>query len=253
MNNKLIQFAHEVGAPLIVTLDSHFVEKEHSETHDILMLIRDKKTKLDLIENKEEVWQFETRNLYYRTEQELRSLWDEGFQQKKEYTEDNEIKVRYDHCQYKSDIFTKEILDRAIENTRDIALRCEEMKLDSTLKLPKMYPNGEEILIQKAWENFKKKGLETKGVKYKERLEFELKVINDLGYADYFLTLEKIISETVKEFGEFSVNWGRGSGAGSLVSFCLGITDIDPLEYGLLFERFLDYSRRPVSVCSFKV
>ena len=254
MNKLLIQFGKEVGGEFICTLDSHFIEKEHGETHDILMLIRDGKTVLDVMENKEEAWQFETRNLYYRTEAELRKLWEDGFEMKKRFTGPNGERLeRVEMHKYKDELFTKEILDQAIANTRDIALQCEEMKLDSTLKLPKMYSDGDKILREKSWENFAKKGLAAKGVVYKERLDFELKVITDLGYSDYFLTMEKIISETVKEFGEYAVGYGRGSAAGSLAAYCLGITDIDPIEYGLLFERFLDYSRRPVSVCSFKV
>lgn len=253
LNKKLIQFAKEVKAPIILSLDSHYVEKEHSDTHDILMLIRDKKTILDKLKNEEEVWQFETRNLYYRTEAELRKLWEDGFDQKITYEENGEQKVRYDRICYKDSIFTKEILEEGIENTRQIALECEEMKLDSTLKLPKMYSDGDKMLREKAWNNFIKKGLDKKGVVYKERLEIELKVITDLGYSDYFLTIEKIIDETIKEFGEFAIGLGRGSAAGSLVAYCLDLTGIDPIEYGLLFERFLDYSRRPVSVCSFKV
>lgn len=253
MNKELIQFGKEMKVPFIATLDSHYLEKEHAETHDILMLIRDKKTILDKIENKDEVWQFETRNLYYKTEQELRQLWEDGFEQKFEEEQDGIIKTGIKRIAYKDDIFTKDILNEAIENTRNIALMCNEMKLDSTLKLPKMHANGEEILRNKAWQKFKEKGLDKKGIVYKERLDFELNMICELGYADYFLTLETIIQETIKEFGEFAVAWGRGSGAGSLVCYCIEITYIDPIEYGLLFERFLDFSRRPVSVCSFKV
>lgn len=255
MNKQLIQFGNEVKGEFIVTLDSHYIEKEHAETHDILMLIRDRKTILDKMQNKEDVWQFETRGLYYKTEEELRKLWEDGFEQKMRIEENGETVEKIEKFCYQDGLFTKELLNQAIENTRNIALGCEEMKLDSNLKLPKMYPNGTVILREKAWEKFKIKKLDLheKSQVYKDRLTFELNMICDLGYADYFLTLEKIVEETINKFGEFSVNWGRGSGSGSLVLYVLGVTFLDPIEHGLLFERFLDVSRRPVSVCTFKV
>jgi DNA polymerase-3 subunit alpha len=72
-----------------------------------------------------------------------------------------------------------------------------------------------------------------------------------LGFADYFLITEKIVKYAKDTFGEWSVGLGRGSGAGSIISWCLGITDIDPIKYELIFERFLDESRQSIYVCTF--
>jgi len=222
INHKLIQFAQKVGAPLIVTLDSHYLYPEFADTHDLLMLIRTGKTILDKVEKPEEVWQFDVRNLYYRTEVELRQLWKE---------------------KYKSPVFTEEVLNEAILNTRRIAIGTENIELDSSFKLPRLYKDSNNELCRRARAGLRKRGLDSIP-KYEERLEFELKVITELGYADYFLVVDKVVGDTKKKFGEWSVGWGRGSAGGSLVSYCLSITDLDPIQYGLLFERFLDYGRK---------
>jgi DNA polymerase-3 subunit alpha len=222
INKKLIEFSQKVSAPLVVSLDSHYIYPENSSSHDLLMLIRTKKTINDVgTGEKEEAWQFEVKNLYYRTEAEIRQLWEE---------------------QYKSDVFTKEVLDEAIKNTKRIAIKCENIKLDSEFKLPKLYPDADRILREKAEEGLRKRGLA--GIKkYDERLEYEIEFITKAGFTDYFLIVDKIISDSRDKYGEWITGFGRGSCAGSLVSYCLKISDIDPIKYGLLFERFLDVGR----------
>jgi len=222
MNRKLIQFAKQVGAPLIVTLDSHYLYPEFADTHDILLLIRDGKTVLDKVEKPEEVWQFDVRNLYYREEKDVWQLWEE---------------------KYKDAVFTKDILTDAIENTRRIAVKIDNIKLDSAFKLPKLYKNADEELKAHAREGLKRLALNSIP-KYNERLEYELEVITKLGFAGYFLVVEKIVKDTKEKFGEWSVGYGRGSAGGSLVSYALNVTDLDPIKYGLLFERFLDPGRK---------
>ena len=235
MNRKLIRFAQKVGAPMVVTLDSHYLYPEHSETHDILMLIRYGRTSLEKNDSVDEGWQFKTKNLCYRSEEGIRELWEEGFDF---YLEDGTSQ----HYEYQNEVFTKEILEEAILNTRRIAVGCDDIELDSTLKLPRLYDDAAVELERRAWEGLRKRGL--KGIKkYDERLSFELEVITRLGYEDYFLVVEKIVNDARKQYGEFAVGWGRGSAGGSLVSYSLGITDLDPIRYGLLFERFLDYGR----------
>ena len=235
LSRRLIEFAHEVGAPLIVSCDSHYLMSEYCDSHDILLLIKSRKTVNDRIERPEEVWQFDARNLYYRNEQEMWDLWRNGFDAR------NEDKER-EHYVYEDDVFTEAVMAEAILNTRRIAASIEDIELDSEVKLPKLYEDAVEMLTQKAKVGFMERGL--RGKKYHDRLNFELKVICDLGYADYFLTMDRIISDTKAEFGEFVVGYGRGSAAGSLVSYCLGLTDLDPIHYNLLFERFLDYGRK---------
>ena len=232
-NKRLIEFADDVGAPLVVTLDSHYLKPEHTETHDVLLLIKSGKTVFDKIENPEEVWQFDARNIYYRSGEQLRELWGDGFA----VGEDGDQR----QVRYKSDVFTEAVFDAAMENTRRIAMECEEIELDSEFKLPTLYEDGNSVLRKKAQEGFKRRAL--KGRRYSDRLHFELDTVCHLGFSDYFLVVDKIVTDAKEKFGEFAINWGRGSAAGSLVSYCLEITDLDPLEYGLFFERFLDYSR----------
>jgi DNA polymerase-3 subunit alpha len=231
LNRKLILFAKEVGAKMVVTCDSHYLLPEHAESHDLLLLIRDKKTRLDAVENPEDVWQFEARNLYHRNYEQIRSLWEDGF-----------VNKHGEHFDYQDDVFTEEVFEEACANTRAVALSCQDIKLDSVLKLPVLYDDGPKTLREKVLEGFKSRGLS--GKVYDDRLEHELNVIIKMGFADYFLTMDKIIRDTIERHGVNSVGWGRGSAAGSLVSYCLGLTDLDPIQYGLLFERFLDESRK---------
>jgi len=235
-NRRLIQFAQEMNAPLVLTCDSHYLEAEHSETHDVLMCIRQHKTLFDdKGQENEDVWNFDVKNLYYRAASQMRQVFENGFVDKNGKA----------YLPFRDDVFTKEVFCEAMMNTRKIAVSTEEIKLDSTVKMPKLYANSADILRTKAEAGFADRMIDDKTNKqeYRDRFEFELGVIIKLGWADYFLILDKIISEAKAQFGEWATGYGRGSAAGSLVSYCLGFTDVDPLPYGLLFERFLDESR----------
>lgn len=226
INKKLIEFAKKVDAKIIVSCDSHYIYPEYNETHELLLLIRSHKTKQDAEKNPEEVWQFEAKDLYCKNEEQIKRLWND---------------------KYKDDVFTEEILEEAFLNTRKIALSCEDITIEQPYKLPKLYDNAKEELRKHAEEGLYKRGLkEVPG--YKERLEKELNIINGAKLSDYFLIVEKIVKDTKEKWGEFAVGPGRGSAAGSLVAYCLEITDIDPIRHKLLFERFLDESRGSVDM-----
>lgn len=250
VNRKLIQLAKEVNGKLIVTLDSHYLKADYSECHDILMLIRTGKTIYDKEKGSEEVWQFATRNLFYRNQYSLTELFEEGFDS--DIRDEDGMIVGREHINYKDDIFTEEVFKEAILNTRNIALQVDEIKMDSSWKLPIMCEDSSETLKEMAREGLIKRELSNKE-EYKTRLEEELKIICEMGFADYFLVMEKIIKDTKNEFGEMATGFGRGSAAGSLVSYCLELTEIDPIPYKLLFERFLDYSRSGVQANMFEV
>jgi len=228
-NRRLIELSRETGIPTVVAGDSHYLEPEHGETHDLIMLINQHKTIHDKIENPDEVWQFDVHNLFYRDSMGVLDLWENGFEYRGEK-----------YC-YKDDVFTEEVLRESMANTRAIGVKCEDIELDSSIKLPTLYPDSEKILRDKVKDGFRRRGL--KGKEYVDRAKFELKIIGDLGWNDYFLILDKIVIDAKEKFGEWAIGYGRGSAAGSLVSYCLGLTDIDPIRRGLLFERFLDYSR----------
>ena len=235
-NRKLIEFAREVGAPITISCDSHYLEPEHADTHDVLMCIRQHKTLFDdKGEENDDLWNFDVKNLYYRTAEQMHQVFEKGFVDKegKQY------------APFKDDVFTEEVFQEAVANTRKIALSIEDIKLDSAIQLPKLYNDSDKTLRKKVNAGFKHRMLDRKPnfQEYIDRLTFEYDVIIKLGWGDYFLVMEKIISDTVEKFGEWAIGYGRGSAAGSLVSYCLGLTDVDPLQYGLLFERFLDASR----------
>lgn len=255
-NRRLIEFAREVGAPLLLTNDSHYLEPEHSETHDLLMCMRQGKTILDKIEDKEDVWNFDVKNLYYRNADQMWETFVSG------YVDGAGVQ----RSPFLDEVFTQEVFLEAQANTRELAKEVEDTVLDSSIKLPKLYPDGKEVLKAKANEGLKRrwvkkvereakeaieKGLPAKTSlerdeefkRYAERMRHEFRVITKLGWTDYFLIMEKIISETVKRHGEWAVGYGRGSAAGSLISYCLGLTDVDPMKWGLMFERFLDEGR----------
>jgi DNA-directed DNA polymerase III PolC len=232
-NRRLIQFAQSVGAPLVLTCDSHYLDPEYSETHDILMLLRQKKTIMDKME-KDDVWSFDVKNLYHRDAAGMRNVFEQGF-----------MNDQGEHAPFKDDIFTEEVFTEAMANTLKIARGTAVITLDSKIKLPKLYDNGKEVLRKKVNEGFAARGLIHKENRDEslKRIKHEFETITRMGWGDYFLVMDKIIADTKAKFGEWAIGYGRGSAAGSLVSYCLGLTDVDPMEYGLLFERFLEEGR----------
>lgn len=204
--DKLIQLAKETGAPLVVTQDSHYLHKDDKETHDILLAIQTGKSVHD--------------------PKKFTLTCDFSF------TSPEEMAKIY------SDI------PEALENTVKIAERCNvELNLKDIL-LPKFKaPEGktsdnylEQLVKEKTGGRYKEV---TQAVK--ERITYELSVIQKMGFSDYFLIVQDFIN-WARERG-IVVGPGRGSAAGSIVSYILGITDLDPIHYELLFERFLNPSR----------
>lgn len=233
-NRLLIQFARSVGAPLVLTCDSHYLDPEYAETHDVLMCLRQNKTLMDKRE-KDDVWSFDIKNMYYRDAAAMRQVFETGFTD-----EQGE-----QHAPFKDDVFTEEVFAEAMANTLKIARGTAEIKLDSKIKLPKLYENGKEVLRKKVNEGFTARGFAKMPNRdeYLARIKTEFEAITRMGWGDYFLVMERIISDTIAKWGEWAIGYGRGSAAGSLVSYSLGLTQVDPIEYGLLFERFLEEGR----------
>jgi hypothetical protein len=170
------------------------------------MYIRQGKTKLDAVEKSEDVWDFEVRNLFYRTSRQMEDVFRGGF-----VTKDKEYRP-----EFLDDIFTEEVFKEAMDNTLKVARNIENIKLDSTVKLPKLYKDSESILRDKVNTGFRSLGLNKKPNKqeYVDRLRYEFSVITKLGWSDYFLVMEKIIDMAKKEFydevGEWAIGYGRG-------------------------------------------
>ena len=220
----IIRLANETGIPLVVTNDAHYLQKEDSRMHHILICIQTNHTVED-----DDTMEFGSDEFYLKSEAEMRALFPS----------------RPD----------------AADNTAKIAERCNvEFEFGHT-KLPHFdVPNNEDhaqYFRRQCFDGLHRRYGENPPQSYVERLEYELGVIEKMGYVDYFLIVWDFI-HYARENG-ILVGPGRGSGAGSIVAYTLDITLIDPLKYQLLFERFLnpervsmpdldidfDYERRP--------
>lgn len=157
--------------------------------------------------------------MYYKTKEEVIQTWQKYLQ---------------------SEIFDRMTMCLLFNNYEQLLKKFTLLDIDTTPKMPK-FENGEKILRRKAYQGLIKKGLDDKR-EYRERLQYELDNIIKAGFADYFLFLEDLFRWYRQDRGRFPSS-GRGSGAGSLVLYTLGVMNVDPLKYGLLFERFLDASR----------
>lgn len=206
-NQGLLRLAQETGIELVATNDVHYTYAEDEKPHDILLCIQTGKKLAD--ENR---MRYEGGQYYVKSEEEMKELFPYALQ--------------------------------AIENTQKIADRCHVEIEFGVTKLPKYdVPEG-----YTSWEYLRKLCLEGFARRYpekpkelKERLEYELGIIRSMGYVDYFLIVWDFIKYA--RDNDIIVGPGRGSAAGSIVSYCLGITSIDPIRYNLLFERFLNPER----------
>lgn len=205
---SLVRIADEIGVDIVATNDSHYIEKEDSKTHNILLCIQTNRTI-----NDNDRMEFQTNEFYLKTEEEMRELF-----------------PKY---------------PQAIDNTQEIADRCNVEFEFGVRKLPRFdVPNNEDHL-----EYFRKncyKGLyrhygENPDQSLVDRLEYEINTVSKMGFVDYYLIVNDFV-QYAKSNG-IPVGPGRGSGAGSLCAYCIGITAIDPIKYNLLFERFLNPER----------
>jgi len=207
VNKELIRLSKETGIPLVATNDVHYLEKKDAKAHEVLLCIQTGKTIDD-----EDRMSFPTDEFYLKSPEEMENL--------------------FSCCK------------EAIENTEKIADMCNvEFEFNKT-KLPKYdLPEGVdsyEYLRNLCYEGLYKR-YKNPGKEVIERLDYELSVIKQMGYVDYFLIVWDFI-KFAKDNG-IMTGPGRGSAAGSLVAYTLGITNIDPIKYNLLFERFLNPER----------
>ncbi len=212
---QLVRLAEECGLPLVATNDCHYLRRENAQTQAILMCIQTN----SVISDGRPIG-FETDEFYYKNTAEMKMLFGK--------------------------------YEGAIENTVKIADRCNfEFAFDDP-KLPTFKtPSGmasAEFLRKLTYDGLKRRLAdgtliyEPQGEQaYKERIEYELSVISDMGYDDYFLIVQDYVGFAKKK--DIPVGPGRGSGAGSLVAFLIGITDVDSIKFDLLFERFLNPER----------
>ncbi|MBD3414064.1 MAG: DNA polymerase III subunit alpha [Candidatus Aminicenantes bacterium] len=218
INPKLLQMSKKLNIPLVATNDVHYLEKKDAESHDVLLCIQTNKKVKD-----EDRIRFGSEDFYLKSAEEM------------------------------SDMFHP--VPEALENTQRIAARCE-FGLDSKgYHLPHFKP-AQGLSLDEYFERVVTEGFEKKmdslyssinkgdlpsREKYETRIKKEMKLVKEMGFEGYFLIVWDLIREAKSR--NIPVGPGRGSAAGSLLAYSLGITALDPLEYDLLFERFLNPER----------
>lgn len=230
INNTLLKFAKKYNVPVIATNDSHYVDKEDSNAHDILLCINTGEKQStpgfddfvnDELQVKNRRFKFPNNQFYFKTTEEMAQLF--------------------------SDI------PEALDNTNAIVDKVEILNLKKDILLP-AFPIPKEFQIHtdanlNQWEYLQhltrigaKQRYNDLTPEIQERIDFELFTIKTMGFAGYFLIVSDFI-KAGRDMGVF-VGPGRGSAAGSVVAYCIGITNIDPIKYNLLFERFLNPDRK---------
>lgn len=213
---QLIRLAHETGIPMAATNDAHYITKEDAKMQSILLCIQTGKTIADA-----DRMEFQTDEFYLKSTDEMYDLFS--------------------------------MVPEACENTNKIAEQCNFEFTFGETKLPYFKaPDGMEnqaYFEKLCWEGLERRypGKVTDALK--ERLSYEINVVKTMGYTNYYLIVYDFINYAKSR--DIPVGPGRGSGAGSLAAYCVGITDIDPIRYNLIFERFLNPER--VSMPDFDV
>ena len=208
-NQKLVQLARKLDIPLVATNDAHYLKREDAYNHEVLLCIQTGKRMSD-----EDRMKFDTDELYVKSPEEMAEYF--------------------------------KAFPDAIENTVKIAEQCNvEFEFGHTIlpnyDVPPEYPTHYDFLKELCDKGLKKRYGENLSEEIQKRAEYELSIIKKMGYVDYYLIVWDFI-HYAKTHG-IPVGPGRGSGAGSILAYAIEITDIDPIKYGLLFERFLNPER----------
>ena len=213
---QLIRLARETGIPMVATNDAHYITKEDSKMQSILLCIQTGKTIADA-----DRMEFQTDEFYLKSADEMYDLFS--------------------------------MVPEACENTNKIAEQCNFEFTFGETKLPYFRaPDGMEnqaYFEKLCWEGLERRYSGKVTDALRERLSYEINVVKKMGYTNYYLIVYDFINYAKSR--DIPVGPGRGSGAGSLAAYCVGITDIDPIRYSLIFERFLNPER--VSMPDFDV
>ncbi len=204
----ILRLHEETGIPLVATNDAHYLRKEDHAMQDTLMCIQTGK----LLEDRDRM-RFETEEFYVKSEEEMRAL--------------------FPNC------------PEAVDNTAKVAELCDlEFEFGKyhlpEFKLPEGETDGDAYFEKLCWKGFADR-YPGGSDEYKDRLRYEMGIIRQMGFVDYFLIVSDFIGYAKRE--GIPVGPGRGSAAGSMVAYCMHITEVDPMRYGLYFERFLNPER----------
>jgi len=204
---RLVRLSVETGIPMVATNDCHYLEREDASAQEVLMCIQTGKTLED-----ESRMRMESQEFYVKSEDQMRRLFPD--------------------------------LGDAISRSHDIALRCQVSFDFKTSHLP-FYPTSNGVTAKQLFRQLLEEGFTRRypgdPQEARERLEFEFNTVVRMGYVDYFLIVWDFIKYA--KDNDIIVGPGRGSGVSSIVAYCLNITQVDPLKYRLLFERFLNPER----------
>ena len=209
VNQKLVELSRKLDIPLVATNDAHYTRKEDAYNHEVLLCIQTGKKMSDV-----DRMRFATDDFYIKSPEEVKEFFPN--------------------------------LPEALENTVKIAEKCNvEFEFGHTIlpnyEVPKEFPTHYDYFKKLCDDGIKIRYGENTPKEILDRMEYEISVIKKMGYVDYFLIVWDFIN-WAKSQG-IPVGPGRGSGAGSIVAYAIGITDIDPIKYNLLFERFLNPER----------
>ena len=219
VRDGLLKLGKDLGLPMVATNDLHYTRAEDADAHEVLLCVQSGKTMQD--QNR---FKFDAKDFYLKSPAEMRSLWADKYE-----------------------------LREACDNTLLIAERCEISFDESKSYMPRFpVPEGEDEtswFVKETERGLRGRYPDGIPAEVRQRADFEVSVITQMGFAGYFLVVADFIN-WAKENG-IRVGPGRGSGAGSMVAYAMRITDLDPLRHGLIFERFLNPDR--VSMPDFDV
>lgn len=214
VNRVLLKFAAKYNVKIIASNDSHYIDQEDSEAHDILLCVNTGELKSTPVgDGRGFRFGFPNNEFYFKSQAEMNELFKD--------------------------------LPEAIDNTNEIVDKVETLKLKRDIllpnfKLPEGFETEDDYLKHLTFEGAKKRYVDITP-EVEERLNHELFIVKTMGFAGYFLIVQDFIN-AARHMG-VAVGPGRGSAAGSAVAYCIGITNIDPIKYNLLFERFLNPER----------
>ena len=231
--NQFIMRAHDkYGLPVILSQDCHYAQKEDSKMQRLMLMVQTRKTLQEIQEKMDreetaDLFELQDTNLWMKSEEELNEKWESDYK----------------------DAIPLEFFEEAKRNTVRVAERAKGVKLDRSVKLPYI-EDADQKLLEYISIGFKKRRLPRNAI-YMGRVKEEYDLICHKGFASYFI-IQKMMTDEARRVsrellgygdGSEAVGPGRGSGVGALTCYCLGITDVDPIEHDLLFSRFLSPAR----------
>ncbi len=214
VNEVLLRFAKKYGVKILATNNVYYTKREDADAHDTLLCVKNGDLKsMEVGRGRGFRFGFPNHEFYFKTEEEMKKLFQD--------------------------------LPEAITNTHELVEKTEELKLERNILLPRFtipeeFADQDDYLRHLTYEGAKTR-YDEMTTEIRARIDLELQIIKDMGFPGYFLIVQDFIN-AARQMG-VAVGPGRGSAAGSVVAFCTGITNIDPITYDLLFERFLNPER----------